>query len=202
MIDMFTAGIGGSFVVANGINDAGEVVGAAAFSNNPFAAAMWRNGVVTNLGVLPGDCFSEALVINSRGQVAGGSFPCDFSAEHAFLWDKGTIFDLTALISPKSTAQMVEPNAINDRGEIAGDGLPAGCTDFTSCSQAYVLIPCDDGDSSDGECGDHALREEPRQSNVTLPHQNPIIVTEPALSSLEKLRIESASASDAIGSSS
>ena len=52
------------------------------------------------------------------------------------------MFDLTALISPKSTAQMVEPNALNDRGEIASDGLPAGCSDFSSCSQAYVLIPC------------------------------------------------------------
>jgi probable HAF family extracellular repeat protein len=185
LINMYTNSVGGSFVTASAINDAGEVAGAAAFPNHPFDAAIWRNGVVTDLGVVPGDCFSLALVINSKGQVAGGSFPCDFSAEHAFLWDKGTILDLTALISPKSTAQMVEPNAINDRGEIASDGLPAGCTDFTSCSQAYVLISCDDADSSDGECGDQALREEPIQNNVTLPHQNPMIITEPALSPRE-----------------
>jgi hypothetical protein len=50
-----------------------------AFANDPFDAAIWRNGVVTDLGVLLGDCFSEALVLNSKGQVAGGSFPCDFS---------------------------------------------------------------------------------------------------------------------------
>jgi probable HAF family extracellular repeat protein len=142
LINLYTSSVGGRFVTASAINDAGEVAGAAAFPNHPFDAAIWRSGVVTDLGVLPGDCFSLALVINSKGQVAGGSFPCDFSAEHAFLWENGAMFDLTALISPKSTAQMVEPNALNDRDEIASDGLPAGCSDFSSCSQAYVLIPC------------------------------------------------------------
>jgi probable HAF family extracellular repeat protein len=151
LIDMFTSGIGGSFVVANGINDAGEVVGAAAFSNNAFAAAIWRNGIVTNLGVLPGDCYSEALVVNSHGQVVGGSFPCDFSAEHAFVWENGQILDLTKLIRP-SVAQMAEPNALNDRGEIASEGLPPGCTDFNACSQAYVLIPCERDHSGKAGC--------------------------------------------------
>jgi|HubBroStandDraft_6_1064221.scaffolds.fasta_scaffold39164_2 probable HAF family extracellular repeat protein len=165
LIDMFTTGIGGSFVVANGINDAGEVVGAAAFSNNAFAAAIWRNGIVTNLGVLPGDCYSEALVVNSHGQVVGGSFPCDFSAEHAFVWENGQILDLTKLIPP-SGAQMVEPNALNDRGEIASDGLPPGCTDFNACSQAYVLIPCERDHSGETGCeegveGPTAIRNNP-----------------------------------------
>jgi probable HAF family extracellular repeat protein len=152
LINMFTSSVGGSFLTASAINDAGEVAGAAAFPNHPFDAAIWRNGVVSDLGVLPGDCFSLALVLNSKGQVAGGSFPCDFSAEHAFLWENGTVFDLTALISPKSGIQMVEPLAINDRGEIASDGLPAGCTDFISCSQAYVLTPCERDHSGETGC--------------------------------------------------
>jgi len=187
LIDLATTGVGGRFVCGfvNGINDAGEIVGAASFPNHPFDAAIWRDGVVTDLGVLPGDCFSMAIVINSRGQVAGGSFPCDFSAEHAFLWDNGTIFDLTALISPKSTSQMVEPNAINDLGEIASDGLPPGCSDFLSCSQAYVLIPCDDDHCCDGECGDQALLQLPIDSNRTASHQSPFILLEPALSPRE-----------------
>jgi probable HAF family extracellular repeat protein len=158
LIDMSTNGLGGNFIGghANAINDAGWVAGAAAFPNHPFDAALWRNGVVTDLGVLPGDCASEALVLNSKGQVAGGSFSCDGIAEHAFLWEDGTMYDLTALIPRDSGAQMVEPNAINDRGEIATVGLPAGCApaDFNTCSQAYVLIPCDRDHSDKEGCKD------------------------------------------------
>jgi hypothetical protein len=57
-----------------------------------------------------------------------------------------------------SGAHMVEPNAINDRGEIATDGLPAGCApaDFNKCSQAYVLIPCDRDHSDEEGCKDES----------------------------------------------
>jgi probable HAF family extracellular repeat protein len=147
LIDMFTDGIGGNLVDAQAINNAGEVVGAAAFPNHPFDAATWRNGVVTDLGALPGDCFSWAFALNSRGQVVGNSFPCAGGSSHVFLWEKGHIIDLNTLIAPNSGFQLVETNAINDREEIAGNGFPPGCADF-SCSHAYVLIPCD-GDNAD-----------------------------------------------------
>jgi probable HAF family extracellular repeat protein len=158
LIDLSTIGVGGSFIGGhtNAINDAGWIAGAAAFPNHPFDAAIWRNGVVTDLGVLPGDCASEALVLNFKGQVAGGSFSCDGIAEHAFLWEDGKMYDLTALISRHSGSRMVEPNAINDRGEIATDGLPAGCSpsNFSTCSQAYVLVPCNHVQSDEEGCED------------------------------------------------
>lgn len=151
LIDMFTAGIGGNFLFANGINDVGEVIGAATFQNHPFDAAIWRSGVVTDLGALPGDCFSQAFVMNSRGQIAGNSATCDGSTIRAALWEDGRVFDLNTHISGSSDLLLVEANAINDRGEIAGNGFPTGCTDF-SCTHAYVLIPCDH--SNDEECDD------------------------------------------------
>jgi probable HAF family extracellular repeat protein len=171
LIDLSTSGVGGSFVCGhvNAINDAGAIVGSAVFPNHPFDAAVWKNGVVTDLGALPGDCYSEAFALNSHGQVVGASFPCDFSAEHAFLWENGKIFDLTKLIPP-SGAQMVEPNALNDRGEIATDGLPPGCTDFNACSQAYVLIPCDENHSDEEGCEENV-------EGTTAIQNNPARVT-------------------------
>jgi probable HAF family extracellular repeat protein len=169
LIDMFTQGVGDNFVIANAINDAGEVAGSAAFPNHPFDAAIWKNGVITDLGALPDECYSEAFALNSRGQVVGSSFPCDFSAEHAFVWENGQIFDLTTLIPP-SGAQMVEPNALNDRGEIASDGLPPGCTDFNTCSQAYVLIPCEPDHSGEKDC------EEGVEGTLAIQN-NPVPVT-------------------------
>ena len=59
--------------------------------------------------------------------------------------------DLNTLIPAGSSLQLVRAKAINDSGEIAGEGVPPGCAvqDLDSCGHAFVLIPCDD----DG-CGD------------------------------------------------
>src|SRR5215471_20260844 len=68
---------GGTFQVANGINDAGSIAGGGLFPSGVFDAALWRNGGLTDLGVLAGDCASIAIAINSAGQVAGNSFACN-----------------------------------------------------------------------------------------------------------------------------
>jgi probable HAF family extracellular repeat protein len=157
LIDMFTTGIGGNLLFANSINDAGEVLGAAAFQNHPFDAAIWHNGFVTDLGNLPGDCFSQAFVMNSHRQIAGNSASCDGNTIRAVLWEDGKVFDLNMLIPSNSDLLLVEANAINDSGEIAGNGFPPGCTDF-SCTHAYVLIPCDHDHSDEEACKQNSQR--------------------------------------------
>jgi probable HAF family extracellular repeat protein len=47
------------------INDSGEVIGGGGFPNRPYNAYVWKDGEAIDLGVLDGDCFSEAEVINA-----------------------------------------------------------------------------------------------------------------------------------------
>jgi probable HAF family extracellular repeat protein len=155
LTDLNTDTIGRNPITANAINDSGEIVGTAAFPGLPFNHAyLWRNGVAKDLGTVNDDCASVAFAINSKGQVVGQSFSC-VSGSHAFLWENGSMVDLNSVIPPNSTLQLLEAQAINDRGEIAGDGFPPGCTVDDQCVHAYLLIPvCADG--SEG-CADAPL---------------------------------------------
>jgi probable HAF family extracellular repeat protein len=174
LIDLTTDTIGGSPVTAQAINDAGEVVGAATFSTNrPFDAYLWRHGVATDLGTLPGDCFSEAFAINAEGQVVGQSIACDFSTR-SFLWENGSMFDLNTLIPRNSDLQLDNTFAISDRGEIAGFGLPSGCSLDTQCGHAFVLIPCDSNHADLDVCEDDSEGVIPAtQSNLEPVNQTP-----------------------------
>ena len=158
LIDLFTSTIGGNPITANALNDAGEIIGGGAFPNRVFDAYLWKNGVATDLGTLNGDCFSEAIAINSRGQVVGISVSCDGNPHHAFLWENGSMVDLNTLIPPGSGLQLVLTMAINHRGEIAGVGVPPGVPppEFNTLGHAFVLVPCG-GDHADTDgCQDAA----------------------------------------------
>jgi probable HAF family extracellular repeat protein len=157
-----------------GINDAGQVVGVATFRTRPFDAYLWKNGRATDLGAVDGDGCSWAHAKNSLGQVVGQSFACDGSTGTTFLLENGSMVDLNSLIPPNSKLQLVDAQAINDRGEIAGLGFPPGCTQDTQCGHAYVLIPCDDGHADEGDCkeGDQAATATASQNNPAPVTQN------------------------------
>ena len=72
----------------------------------------------------------------------GKSFSCDGSTERAVVWDKGAIINLNVPIP--------EPININDKGQLAGDGLPPGCDDENICGHEFLLIPCAAGQGCEG----------------------------------------------------
>lgn len=107
--------LGGLTAGASAINESGEVIGLADTANY-IDAFLWRNGVMTDLGVLPGDCFSGAFGINVRTQITGQSFSCDFSVARAFLWENGDIIDLNQFVPAGLDLTLTEVEQINDRG--------------------------------------------------------------------------------------
>ena len=131
--------LGGTFSLANWINEGGETVGFATTSGDAEGhATLWKNGVITDLGILDGDCFSQAWAINSKGQIVGQSFNCDTGTSRTVLWDKRVMVDLNV------ASVDFEPLDINDRGEITGDYFPADCLNAGFCSHAFILVPCNE----------------------------------------------------------
>ena len=145
--------LGGSFGLVGWLNDAGDIVGGASTANDEsFHATLWTKGVIHDLGALDGDCGGRANAINAQGQIVGSSYSCD-DIGRAVLWDKGSIVDLNAAIAGEPSLQLIEADNINDRGEIAGRGLPSGCDDLLACGHAYLLIPCDNITTCETERG-------------------------------------------------
>jgi probable HAF family extracellular repeat protein len=125
----------GVWSYAFAINESGRIVGVSEFSDTSFHAVAWDapvvNGVLgpisatQDLGTLAPGQNSEALAVNSRGQIVGWSgFPD--ALPRAFLWDNGVMLDLNALIPADSGWFLLRATSINDEGQIVGEGLQDG----------------------------------------------------------------------------
>jgi probable HAF family extracellular repeat protein len=155
LTDLSADMLGASAATADAISDSGQIVGAATFAAQPYDAYVWDGNFATDLGHLDGDCFSEGFGLNLHGQIVGNSFSCPAGdPSKAFLWEGGSIVDLNNLIPENSTLHLVFANAVNERGEIAGVGVPVGSApaDIFNVGRAFLLIPCDDDHPGIDDC--------------------------------------------------
>jgi len=140
---------GGLSASAHWINDEGDIVGLSGIQNDQFFhAVLWKHGI-TDLGTVDGDPCTVAESINEKGQIVGGTFDCNTAAFlHAFLWGNGgPMVDLNTLVAPGSGLTLTLASSINDRGEIAGQGVTS-----KGDNHAFLLTPCDDNHDNDGDC--------------------------------------------------
>jgi probable HAF family extracellular repeat protein len=138
--------LGGNNAAGLAVNNSGTVVGWASLpGNQEDHASLWEGNTMTDLGTLDGDPCSFGFSVNATGQVVGISgfqrdVPgCDSGQTiRAFLWERGSMVDLNALIPYDSGLYLTSPETINDQGEIAGVGF-----DLSGNQHAFLLVPCD-----------------------------------------------------------
>src|SRR5215472_1492658 len=137
IIDLGTLG-GGYESTANDINNRGQVVGASlnqipdpfGFGGVQLRAFIWQNGAMQDLGTLGTGNDAVASLTNERGQVTGWSYTNSTAnpvtlipTQHPYLWENGRMLDLGSLGGTAGA-----PNALNNRGEVAGLSNLAGDT--------------------------------------------------------------------------
>jgi len=105
--------------------------------------ALWQNGVLTNLGLLPGDFGGEASGINDRGQVVGSNWDSNFNWSHAFIWHDNVMTDLNTLFPASSNLYPTMANQINERGQIVGMATVLSGP-HTGETHAFLATPADE----------------------------------------------------------
>ena len=100
------------------LNDAGTIVGVT--RRSPTHAASWRDGRMTDLGVLPGGDESEADAINEQGQIAGGSRTRHDDVDyHVVVWRAGVMRDLGPAPGPRRNG-VPEIYQLTNGGDVLG----------------------------------------------------------------------------------
>lgn len=109
--------LAGTWSAANGLNDNAEVVG---------SSDAYRFGLITNV-------MMNASGLGTANQISAGYV----LTHHAFLWRNGALLDLNELVSTNSGWELNEATAINNAGQIVGNGI------FNGEQRAFLLTPID-----------------------------------------------------------
>jgi len=128
--------LGGFTSEGNGINEQGDVVGDSLRVMSSDEQAVWwtASGQLMELGTFGGPA-SSARDINNRGQIVGYALNGSLNPR-AFLSEAGgQIVDLNTLLAPDSGWVLLSANAINDAGQIVGEGTLNGEP------RAFLLTP-------------------------------------------------------------
>jgi hypothetical protein len=137
--------LGGEYASANGINDAGWIVGIANVDGNIGAPVVWRPDYRYQPQPLertfPGT-IGWARSINNRGDVVG-TMVLGVDQRHGVLWrvdGGGNVMDRVSLL-PGSGYDVSETLGVNDHGWIVGYGTRFGTQTSGSTNQAILWRP-------------------------------------------------------------
>ena len=138
------------FSEASGINNKGQVIGYVHFKDDWFPnqggrhlqyndhAFVWQQGKMTLLDRKDINA-TRSTAINDAGDVIGEArFPAkqrDGSHSGFFLYQKGALYNLNALLPAASHWDLQSVSGMNNRGQIIGSGLHSGK------SHAFLLTP-------------------------------------------------------------
>ena len=129
--------LGGVYNNPFAINDLTQVTGTSDIAGDLTSHAfLWQNGVMKDLGTLPGDYYSVGYSINNRGQVVGQSCDANYNCR-GFLWQNGKMTDLNTLIPSASPLYIYLAATIDDVGVIVGYASDQTANN----SPAFVALP-------------------------------------------------------------
>ena len=113
---------GSDYSTAFGINDFGDIVGAANTAAGLRAFKSHRNTAYIELGPLSGDTSGGAFGINARGEVVG--YSSGPNGTRAVIWNPGGIVQPLPALSGTNSSRAF---AINDPGDVVGvSEMPSG----------------------------------------------------------------------------
>jgi probable HAF family extracellular repeat protein len=134
VVDLGT--LGGEDTRVTDINDAGTVIGASQTADGSRHAFVYHDSRMSDLGVLSGDNYSEAVAINNAGVIVGSSLKADVpTSSRVFLFDGKSMGAVPLPFAATATA-----HDINDSGDILLEyyySTHGGCTSFPTCN--YVI---------------------------------------------------------------
>ena len=109
------------------INDAGAIVGSAAIPSEAESESAFRWDPRRGLQAMAalGNCQSQALASNERGEIVGWSRDAE-GQDRAVLWKKGEVQDLNDSLQAGRRWQLVEAVAVDESGVMAGNGWYKG----------------------------------------------------------------------------
>lgn len=104
--------LGGTQSFARSINNEGQVTGNSRSATNQLHAYVWQDGVMVDLGTLPGHTFSRGYHVSHTGTVVGES---DNNQSQAFLYSDGVMINIGNLGRGTAVA-----HGVNAREQVVG----------------------------------------------------------------------------------